>query len=183
MKVTLKERLKQHKEKEPLDVDGAVEQSYLFDEEEHGMVHPTTKATLRFRNNGAIEMFTKGYTGIVLSGENRSANIFAEKINFQAGKELRMLTDDLGLLWNYYVMNPDIRTVPLVEMTPDMLSALTRLMTGGIQVQVAPVTGIGATIGTGGTPKTFKPFLYNAKNKLVNQVIQDMAKEITKRVI
>lgn len=69
-----------------------------FSQREVGMTHPDTSAFIRLSNSDTIEILTTGGTGIVIDGNSRSVNIFADTVKFHT-------KDISGLRWNNLSFN------------------------------------------------------------------------------
>jgi hypothetical protein len=177
--MSIKDEINNYLNKKDVDYKKLAEQSYLYDEEECGMIHPTTRASLRFRNNGDVEVFSSGYSGFVASKEGKSANLFGEKINLSADKEVRVNSEPLGFSWNFNIFNPDMTDTKLLVVHDDLLKALDKLLNGGIQVTVTtvPGTGVSQAIGSGSV-SGIRPFIKNKKNELINKSAFDMVNDV-----
>jgi hypothetical protein len=176
--VTSREKIELFRSKKPADKLRETDKTYVYAGMEPGIIHPTTGSTLRLRDNGNIEIFAKDYSGLVLSAEGKSALMFADRISMNS-KEFRINSDDTGFLWNYKVFNPDMTKVELLIVDENMRIALQKLLTGGIPVQVGPLTGVSLP-ASGGIVRTIKPFPYDKTPQLVSKAVATLSKKLAK---
>ncbi len=90
-----------------MPIEEAYRKSYRFRGNEPGFVHPVTHASVRMRDDGAIDIFAGEHLGIRLDPNAQSVNIFADKFNVWSSTT-SIHTDRNHLLWNYMPLNPQI---------------------------------------------------------------------------
>lgn len=66
--------------------------------------HPENKSNVRIKDDGTIQMFAEGGTGLKINPRTETISLFAGNIAMQ-GDQINFHTEDRGLIWNYTPFN------------------------------------------------------------------------------
>lgn len=81
------------------------EEQFIYNLDEVGIRHPKSKSYIKLYNSGDIQLFTGSRTGMIVSDEHQSFNIYGEATNINA-PVVRLNTNPNGLTWNDWTVNP-----------------------------------------------------------------------------
>ena len=79
--------------------------NYYIHQDEVGFKHPKTGATLKLRDDGAIEMFVNEDTGLRLNPADNSVVIYGDNLHI-VSKDTHVHTRPDGFSWNGNTFNP-----------------------------------------------------------------------------
>lgn len=90
---------------EKRDLEKVTDTDTFIDENEIAMKHPITGATIKLRDDGAIEMYVNEDTGFRMDPKD-NAIIFFGDVFHAATKETRIHTKPHQFIWNNHNFNP-----------------------------------------------------------------------------
>lgn len=83
---------------------------FKYNEYDVGLKNPHGDSRIKLYKDGDIEIFTGNEAGIIISKENNSTSLFGESINI-ISDAINLKTKDIGLVWNGYSFNSQLRTL------------------------------------------------------------------------
>lgn len=80
---------------------------FAYGDDEVGMKNPNTESHVKIFDNGNVEMFAGDNTGIVISDQYDTLNLYGNAVNVNT-YNMNIATRPYGLTWNGFVINPQI---------------------------------------------------------------------------
>lgn len=88
-----------------LDFEREREKHSYVGQNEVGLKHPITGATIKLKDDGCIELLANEDTGILLNPKDNSIIFFGDSVHI-ASKDTHIHTRPNGFAWNYHTFNP-----------------------------------------------------------------------------
>lgn len=97
-------RIRKNKKRKVFDPEFELRKRAMPSENDIVLKHPGNQSNIRIKDNGIIQMFANGKTGLMIDPKYNSINIFADKTNLFSSK-IHFMTEDDGLKWNFTPFN------------------------------------------------------------------------------
>jgi hypothetical protein len=160
-------RIRKERLRDPFNPEEELKKRALPSDNDIVIKHPDNESNIRIKDNGIIQMFANGKTGIRLDPKYNSINIFADKTNMFSSS-IHFLTDDNGLKWNF---------TPFNRALSDPLREIVTTTPMGTEALIDSLTSSGAYVAkdgpvSPGTVKSLNNFefkgirAYNGEEKL-----------------
>ena len=97
-------RIRKNKKREVFDPEYELKKRAMPSEDDIVLKHPNNKSNIRIKDNGIIQFFVNGKTGIKLDPKYNTINLVSDKTNMFSSK-IHFMTEDDGLKWNFTPFN------------------------------------------------------------------------------